>query len=198
VRTKDYVTIISPPAKVPAAISRIDSGYIEIMDQVPCRSPSLWKDDTIHAAISPHLSNQYALIGDKGSIAIWTTPRNNVTQDSQSESSSASGSYDSDDDVDDDRIGTRRRKQLLRQKRHQVAEVKVPGVMTTNGCYNPASSIVVVRHADVTNMPEDPWRSCRWDAHPSQLVVASRKDVSLVDMRVCSISYSTFLQFLII
>ncbi|KAF9385176.1 hypothetical protein CPB97_005061 [Podila verticillata] len=185
VRTKDYVTIISPPAKVPAAISRIEPGYLEVMDQVPCRSPSLWKDDTIHAAISPHLSNQYALIGDKGSISIWTTPRNNVAQDSQSESSSASGSYDSDGDANNDRIGTRRKKQLLLQKRHQAAAAGavVPGVMTTNGCYNPASNIVVARHADMTYTPEDPWRSCRWDAHPSQLVVASRKDVSLVDMR---------------
>ncbi|KAF9302467.1 hypothetical protein BGZ74_005316 [Mortierella antarctica] len=183
VRTKDYVTIISPPAKAPAAISRIAPDFLEVVDQVPCRSPSLWKDDTVHAAISPHLSNQYALIGDRGSIAIWTTPRNNVAQDSQSESSSASGSNDSDDDADDGRIGTRRKKQLIRQKIHQETEVKVPGVMTTNRCYNPASSIVVVRQADMTSTPEDPWRSCRWDAHPSQLVVASRKDVSLVDIR---------------
>ncbi|KAG0034926.1 hypothetical protein BGZ82_005537 [Podila clonocystis] len=183
VRTKDYVTVISPPAKAPAAISRIAPEFLEVMDQVPCRSPSLWKDDTIHASISPHLSNQYALIGDRGSIAIWSTPRNNIAQDSQSESSSASGSYDSDDDADDDRLGTRRKKQLIRQKMHQGAEVKVPRVMTTNGCYNSASTIVVVRQANMTNTPEDPWRTCRWDAHPSQLVVASRKDVSLVDIR---------------
>ncbi|KAG0034036.1 hypothetical protein BGZ81_006377 [Podila clonocystis] len=183
VRTKDYVTVISPPAKAPAAISRIAPEFLEVLDQVPCRSPSLWKDDTIHAAISPHLSNQYALIGDRGSIAIWTTPRNNITQDSQSESSSASGSYDSDDDANDDRLGTRRKKQLIRQKMHQGTEVKVPGVITTNGCYNSASTIVVVRQANMTSTPEDPWRSCRWDAHPSQLVVASRKDVSLVDIR---------------
>ncbi|KAG0331936.1 hypothetical protein BG000_010476, partial [Podila horticola] len=183
VRTKDYVTIISPPAKAPAAISRIAPDFLEVMDQVPCRSPSLWKDATIHAAISPHLSNQYALIGDRGSITIWTTPRNNVAQDSQSDSSSASGSYESDDNVGDDRIGTRRKKQLIRPKKLQGAEVKVPGVMTTNGCYNPASSIVVARQADMTSAPEDPWRSCRWDAHPSQLVVASRKNVSLVDIR---------------
>ncbi|KAG0328826.1 hypothetical protein BG004_002458, partial [Podila humilis] len=193
VRTSGFVTVLNPPSYAPEAISRIQPDYIEILDQTPCRSPSVWEDDIVHAATSPHLPNQYALIGNRGSISLWTTPRTSTGQDAQSESSGSgiSGdSYsDSDSDEDDsfsDYVGrSKKRRARKRQRLKRLQEnFKTSGVVTNNGCYNSASNIIVSRNANMDEiLPEEPWRSCRWGAHPSQLVIGSNKDVSLIDMR---------------
>ncbi|KAF9575575.1 TATA box-binding protein-associated factor RNA polymerase I subunit C [Mortierella alpina] len=71
VRTRGHVSIVAAPTDVPDAISRIEPEYVKIVDRIPSR-PLACKDHTIHAAISPHIPNTYALIGDKGRIALWS------------------------------------------------------------------------------------------------------------------------------
>ncbi|KAF9940518.1 TATA box-binding protein-associated factor RNA polymerase I subunit C [Mortierella alpina] len=71
VRTRGHVSIVAAPADVPDAISRIEPEYVKIVDRIPSR-PLACKDHTIHAAISPHIPNTYALMGDKGRIALWS------------------------------------------------------------------------------------------------------------------------------
>ncbi|CAO3568245.1 unnamed protein product [Mortierella alpina] len=71
VRTRGHVSIVAAPTDVPNAISRIEPEYVKIVDQIPSK-PLACKDHTIHAAISPHIPNTYALMGDKGRIALWS------------------------------------------------------------------------------------------------------------------------------
>ncbi|KAF9288706.1 TATA box-binding protein-associated factor RNA polymerase I subunit C [Mortierella alpina] len=71
VRTRTHVSIVAAPTGVPDAISRIEPEYVKIVDRIPSR-PLACKDHTIHAAISPHIPNTYALMGDKGRIALWS------------------------------------------------------------------------------------------------------------------------------
>lgn len=45
---------------------------------------------------------------------------------------------------------------------------------------------IVRKHDNAPNDQQDPWRSCIWSAHPSNLIVTSRTHMELVDYRVCS------------
>ncbi|KAF9961298.1 TATA box-binding protein-associated factor RNA polymerase I subunit C [Mortierella alpina] len=71
VRTRGHVSIVAAPTDIPDAISRIEPEYVKIVDRIPSR-PLACKDHTIHAAISPHIPNTYALMGDKGRVALWS------------------------------------------------------------------------------------------------------------------------------
>lgn len=45
---------------------------------------------------------------------------------------------------------------------------------------------IIRKHDNALNDQEDPWRSCIWSAHPSNLIVTSRTHMELVDYRVRS------------
>ncbi|KAF9107147.1 hypothetical protein BGX29_007208 [Mortierella sp. GBA35] len=71
VRTREFVTIVAAPAKIPQAISRMEPDFVQILGRIPTK-PRNCIDNTIHATISPYASNTYALVGDQGRVAIWT------------------------------------------------------------------------------------------------------------------------------
>ncbi|KAF9421318.1 hypothetical protein BGZ94_008868 [Podila epigama] len=171
VRTRGFTTIITPPSTFPSAVSRVEPEFVKIYDQVPSRLPSLWKDEIIHAAISPHVPNQYALLGDKGSLAIWTAQGSGRPAD---EDNAEIDGMDSGDHIGG----------IKRQENRRNVTKTISGVKAMSNSSN-TLDIRLARHASVadSDQPLDPWRSCRWDAHPTQIVVATRKDVSLVDMR---------------
>jgi hypothetical protein len=52
---------------------------------------------------------------------------------------------------------------------------------------------IIRKHDNTLTTQEDPWRSCIWSAHPSNLIVTSRTHMELVDYRVCfSLYYLTW------
>ncbi|KAF9978965.1 hypothetical protein BGZ73_007852 [Actinomortierella ambigua] len=71
VRTRESITIVAAHPDAPQAISRIEPQYIQRAAQLPAR-PDRCSDLTIHAAFSPYIPHQYALVGDRGRVAIWT------------------------------------------------------------------------------------------------------------------------------
>ncbi|KAG0236053.1 hypothetical protein BGW42_004161 [Actinomortierella wolfii] len=71
VRTRESITIVTAHLNAPQAISRIKPEYVQRADQLSSR-PEPCSDLTIHACFSPYIPNQYALIGDRGRVAIWT------------------------------------------------------------------------------------------------------------------------------
>lgn len=79
VRTRESVSIVGTSSDAPEAISRMDPTFVEVIATIPSR---IANDDegTIHASISPHWPEKYALLGDKGSVKIWTlTPAGEST-----------------------------------------------------------------------------------------------------------------------
>ncbi|KAI1319416.1 hypothetical protein EDD11_003993 [Mortierella claussenii] len=158
VRTRESVTILAPAHDVPEEISRVEPGYIQVVAHMPAKPPSC-KDRTIHAAISPYASNTYALMGDQGRIAIWTRPLSNGVHDPH-----RGHGMDYEDDTYVEPYGPQ---DILSPSQGQ-------------------SSITVVKGEEITEpASDDPWRSCTWAAHPSQLVTSSRKTMDLVDFRTC-------------
>ncbi|KAF9160088.1 hypothetical protein DFQ26_005884 [Actinomortierella ambigua] len=71
IRTRESITIVTAHPDAPEGISRIEPEYIRRADQLPAK-PDLCSDLTIHAAFSPYIPHQYALVGDRGRVAIWT------------------------------------------------------------------------------------------------------------------------------
>ena len=71
VRTRESISIVATSSDAPSAISRIDPSYVEVIATIPSRLASD-NESTIHASISPHAPDKYALLGDKGSVKIWT------------------------------------------------------------------------------------------------------------------------------
>ncbi|KAG0242292.1 hypothetical protein BGW41_004506 [Actinomortierella wolfii] len=71
VRTRESITVVTAHPNAPQAISRIKPEYVQRADQLSSR-PEPCNDLTIHACFSPYIPNQYALIGDRGRVAIWT------------------------------------------------------------------------------------------------------------------------------
>ncbi|KAF8981574.1 hypothetical protein BGZ46_002556 [Entomortierella lignicola] len=157
VRTREFITIIAPTKNVPSAISRVYHNYLRVLARIPSK-PSAGTDQTIHAAVSPYSSNSYALIGDKGSIALW----------SRSLTSSYDTPIEMDNDDDGDDMGV------------DNMNTTVQGTSILN---SESSSYTIIRGEDKSHNIDDPWRGCVWGAHPSQLFVASRKSLDLIDAR---------------
>jgi hypothetical protein len=105
----------------------------------------------------------YALIGDKGRIALWTPSIATPTPEADD---SASGSDSNDDDS-------------------QQAEKSIKTPRTSFGTRLP-SNISVMRKGELAiSGDSDPWKRCSWGPHPSQVILASRKSLDLIDFRVC-------------
>ncbi|KAF9087921.1 hypothetical protein BGX23_007790 [Mortierella sp. AD031] len=62
VRTREFVTIVAAPAKIPQAISRMEPDFVQILGRIPSK-PRNCIDNTIHATISP---TQHAASGSSG------------------------------------------------------------------------------------------------------------------------------------
>ncbi|KAG0044610.1 TATA box-binding protein-associated factor RNA polymerase I subunit C [Gryganskiella cystojenkinii] len=129
VRSRESISIVATSSDAPSAISRVDPSHVEVIATIPSRLGSD-NESTIHAAISPHTPDKYALLGDKGSVKIWTL---------------------------------------------------TPAVLDANSTQQDLKIWVVSKGRD--EPVADPWRSCAWGAHPEHLVVASRRDVKLLDCR---------------
>ncbi|KAI8596467.1 hypothetical protein EDD21DRAFT_2722 [Dissophora ornata] len=168
VRTRETVTIIAPATKIPPVVSRVEHDYVSVVAEIPT-TPSSCTDVTIHAAISPYVPNTYALIGDKGRIALWTH--------SPPAPSTAEEDSDSGDDTHQD--GVRAINGMASHEQSATAQ-------STRPVHAPLVSLGMSKFSIIRkegNAVSDPWRSCAWGAHPCQLVVASRSSVDLIDYR---------------
>lgn len=67
-------------------------------------------------------------------------------------------------------------------------------INTSRHAQKDKDTVAIIRKHDNTLITqEDPWRSCIWSAHPSNLIVTSRTHMELVDYRVCfSLYYQTW------
>ncbi|KAG0246146.1 hypothetical protein B0O80DRAFT_57448 [Mortierella sp. GBAus27b] len=172
VRTRESVTVVTPSSKVPSAISRINPSHINIAADISSTPPSC-TDKTIHVSISPYSPNTYALVGDKGRIALWTPPIVTPTMDTDG---SASGSESNDNDSQEGEKGIRDGHN--EGDRYQAFQPRIRPLTTQS-----LSDIFVVRKELAADDFLDPWRRCTWSAHPSQVVFASRRRLDLIDFR---------------
>ncbi|KAF9150551.1 TATA box-binding protein-associated factor RNA polymerase I subunit C [Linnemannia schmuckeri] len=63
----------------------------------------------------------------------------------------------------------------------------------SKGRQNIKDAVTIIRKRDdLSNDQKDPWRSCIWSAHPSNLIVASRTQMELVDYRGPTATTSLF------
>ncbi|KAF9146514.1 TATA box-binding protein-associated factor RNA polymerase I subunit C [Mortierella sp. GBA39] len=64
---------------------------------------------------------------------------------------------------------------------------------TSRHTQKPTDAVAIIRkHDNAPNDQEDPWRSCIWSAHPSNLIVTSRTHMELVDYRGPTATTSLF------
>ncbi|KAG0254662.1 hypothetical protein BG011_005606 [Mortierella polycephala] len=182
VRTRESVMIVMPPVGVPTKLSRIQPDYVQVADEISTR-PFSCKDKTIHAAICPYTSNLYALVGDRGRVALWTRPPTG----SSSHGMDRNNDFNfGDDGGDSDGVIQHRRRRLKPatnpSSSYHADERGELG--TSRKTYEDSCSISIVRKEDSSGQTsEDPWANCTWGASPSQLLVASRTGVDLLDCR---------------
>ncbi|KAG0370837.1 hypothetical protein BGZ54_003559 [Gamsiella multidivaricata] len=182
VRTMESVTIFAASPNVPRAISRMESSFVDIIAQIPATPPQC-TDVTIHAAISPFSPNIYALIGDRGRVALWTRPM---------VSSSMSSHTDEDDSDNGDGAHRRQHSKGFRRRISQDFSGASLQIETSKFSASAGTSEVLVVRKEDAKRNDDPWRTCTWGVHPNQLIVASRGSMDLVDLRTKAVQTCLF------
>ncbi|KAF9178019.1 hypothetical protein BGZ50_008128 [Haplosporangium sp. Z 11] len=181
IRTRESVMIVMPPVGVPTKLSRIQPDYVQVADEISTR-PLSCKDKTIHAAICPYTSNLYALVGDRGRVALWTRPQTGSSSHGMNRNNGVSFSDNGNNSDSSIQRQSRRLKLSNSSSLHHADERGE--LWALKKTYEDSRSLSIVRKEDSSGQAnEDPWANCTWGASPSQLLVASRTGVDLLDCR---------------